>query len=1073
MGSAQTAIAIDPSNTNHLVLAGEHQGVGVSFDAGATWTPAQGLSNFEMGDITFDSAGVVWVGTYGGPAKSIDGGLNFTMVASWPRSSVWQDHTPANRRVEKIIVDPTNNNHLFAFNGNQRDLEGNESAGAMLLQPDGSYKHFQSGAVVTPPPSDGQVWESVDGGVNWTLKGDVKAAPVSYVVLDSAAAFAGTFGTMLVATNMGLYRSADSAATWTRIRTDRIRSVVTHPTDPLKAWAATDTGLIKTADGGLTWQALPSGPTPNLPTWRYSIVAISKSNPLVMYASAGFPIETGTHSNFRSTDGGVTWVDFGVGNFGLNGYESIYRSFNDFTNGISIDPTNPNRVIGLNFEDVVETTDGGSTWHSIVATKLSSGKWKGRGFGGAFGTWIGFSDTNPNLVSFSGLDGFNPMVSADGGASYSRPPASYNDNPYYGAVQTDYQPDEVMWTLRGQWYYGYEGVVRVADGGEGAGQLLAGTGGLPAKTFNSTAISLVALTNGAIANIGGLLYRTVNAGSTWTNFAPSGCASPGRLVRAWQSWTHIYLGCDNSILETFDGGVTWAAMVGSPGAGGRDNRLSSGPQGVVVAHRNDPTRIEVFKANKWSTIAIPQYPGMEGIMAAAMDSANPNTIVAAPDAVSVTGQTSSPGALVTQDGGVTWRAIKDGLAVYRFHSLSADPHHPGVFIAGTGGGGFYKIDLGPGIPPATSFVPTVPLRLLDTRQGGVGVKVTAGTVYELQVGGVSGLPASLNAVVLSVTVDAPAAPGFVTVFPCGQPLPNASTLNFAAGQSTANSATIGTSNDGRVCFFTSATTHLIVDVNGYYPLLSPYVALAPSRLLDSRSGGSTVDGVSAGIGTRTAGSVTEVQVGGRASVPTNAAAVLLNVTVDGPAAGGFLTVYPCGQPVPNASNLNFSAGQTTANAVSVALGTAGLVCVATSASTNVLLDVTGYHTSTSTYIPAATPARILDSRPGGSTIDHLSEGIGLRGSTSITELQVSGRAGVPTNARAVVLNVTVTGPTGSGFLTVYPCGQPLPDASNLNHVARQTTANSVTVSVGVGGKVCVYTYAETHLIADLSGYFPA
>ena len=49
-------------------------------------------------------------------------------------------------------------------------------------------------------------------------------------------------------------------------------------------------------------------------------------------------------------------------------------------------------------------------------------------------------------------------------------------------------------------------------------------------------------------------------------------------------------------------------------------------------------------------------------------------------------------------------------------------------------------------------------------------------------------------------------------------------------------------------------------------------------------------------------------------------------------------------------------------------------------------------------------------------------------------LQVTGRGAVPGDATAVVLNVTVTQPLGSGFVTVYPCGDPRPLASNLNFV---------------------------------------
>ena len=70
---------------------------------------------------------------------------------------------------------------------------------------------------------------------------------------------------------------------------------------------------------------------------------------------------------------------------------------------------------------------------------------------------------------------------------------------------------------------------------------------------------------------------------------------------------------------------------------------------------------------------------------------------------------------------------------------------------------------------------------------------------------------------------------------------------------------------------------------------------------------------------------------------------------------------------------------------------------------------------------------------------------------SARELLVVGQGGVPLDATAVVLNVTVDGPEGSGFVTVFPCGGLLPLASNVNFVAGQTVANAVTVTVGVVG----------------------
>ena len=73
-----------------------------------------------------------------------------------------------------------------------------------------------------------------------------------------------------------------------------------------------------------------------------------------------------------------------------------------------------------------------------------------------------------------------------------------------------------------------------------------------------------------------------------------------------------------------------------------------------------------------------------------------------------------------------------------------------------------------------------------------------------------------------------------------------------------------------------------------------------------------------------------------------------------------------------------------------------------------------------------TPTRLADSRPGEATIDGVLAGGGARAAGSVTTVPVGGRAGVPTNAIAVAVNVTVTQATGPGYATVYPCGTPPP-----------------------------------------------
>ena len=80
----------------------------------------------------------------------------------------------------------------------------------------------------------------------------------------------------------------------------------------------------------------------------------------------------------------------------------------------------------------------------------------------------------------------------------------------------------------------------------------------------------------------------------------------------------------------------------------------------------------------------------------------------------------------------------------------------------------------------------------------------------------------------------------------------------------------------------------------------------------------------------------------------------MNVTVVSPSAAGFLTVFPTGTALPNASNLNFAAGQTVPNLVVARLGGGGQVDVMLSAGTaDLLLDVVGWFGSAATPLPGS------------------------------------------------------------------------------------------------------------------------
>jgi LPXTG-site transpeptidase (sortase) family protein len=110
------------------------------------------------------------------------------------------------------------------------------------------------------------------------------------------------------------------------------------------------------------------------------------------------------------------------------------------------------------------------------------------------------------------------------------------------------------------------------------------------------------------------------------------------------------------------------------------------------------------------------------------------------------------------------------------------------------------------------------------------------------------------------------------------------------------------------------------------------------------------------------------------------------------------------------------------------------------------------------------PARLVDTRKGlGATTP---------GDNGTITVQITGQAGIPADATAVVLNVTATETTAPGFVTAYPAGQALPLASNLNpERPKQNLPNLVTVPIGVNGQVSVFTLTKADILVDAFGYY--
>jgi len=380
----------------------------------------------------------------------------------------------------------------------------------------------------------------------------------------------------------------------------------------------------------------------------------------------------------------------------------------------------------------------------------------------------------------------------------------------------------------------------------------------------------------------------------------------------------------------------------------------------------------------------------------------------------------------------------------------------------------------------STYVPVIPTRVLDTRKGTGAPKAKLGSEGVLPVNVVQGvtLPAgmgTITAVVMNVTVTNPTAGGNVSAYPAGKALPATSNLNFSAGETVPNLVTVRVGSGDIVDLHNDSpgSTDLIADVQGYYVASTTgdyYLPYTPQRILDTRKA-TGASGPVAANGTVSLSVPKCVSGSGSTQVTATAAAVALNVTVTGPTISGHLTAYPDGTTPPNSSNLNFLTGETVPNLVIVKVGADGKVDLqnASSGTVQLVADLEGCYSTLGDAFAPIDPYRSLDTRNGTGQFLNEPEAVGADSSANWNP-STPPIDGDSQGAAGVVMNVTVTQPKAGGYITAYPGGSSMPNASNLNFSAGETVPNLVMLP---GSQPVLYNNSKgtTQLIADFYGYF--
>jgi hypothetical protein len=317
------------------------------------------------------------------------------------------------------------------------------------------------------------------------------------------------------------------------------------------------------------------------------------------------------------------------------------------------------------------------------------------------------------------------------------------------------------------------------------------------------------------------------------------------------------------------------------------------------------------------------------------------------------------------------------------------------------------------------------------------------------------------AVALNLTATGGEDRGNLSVWPCHEPAPATSVLNFGPVAAVANMAIVGYGTGG-VCIRSSRAVHVVVDVVASFTPHDEVNGITPQRLIDTRRDGPRLRG----------GEIRRIRIGGSPGIPTAAAAAALNLTVIDPDGDGYAVAFPCdggsnGGDAPMSSTMNFRRGDRVAGFTIAALSTMD-VCVRANVDTDLIVDSFAWM-SPEAGLRALDPTRLFDSRRAVTAN-------GIDSETTV-RVGVAGRGGVPHDATAVVVTVTTTEATSTGYVTAWSCDDQRPLASVVNPQPNRSRANLTLVGLSNdGGEICLFVKTRDNspldLVVDVVGWTP-
>jgi photosystem II stability/assembly factor-like uncharacterized protein len=303
---------------------------------------------------------IVWAGSSsGGIWRTTNGGQSWEPMTDELPSMIISD----------IEVNPNNRDVILAGTGNDKFLAISLGYGVGVLK----------------STDGGQTWYQT--GFNYPLDQFVSVLKILWKP--------GSADSVYLAASNGIWLSTDAGDNWSLLRTGRCCSMVIDVQSPNNLYAVIRaSGVYKSTDAGVTWSIMTNG-LPQGSNIGFSAIAISESDPNILYASISDENTFESLGLFKSTDTGNSWNEITNAPNALCLPNAPTQCFGWFVNVISISPFDPELIFygGLT---LWRSSNGGTSWSQLDVYSSPTPNYPGRTY---VDQWdVGFHPTNPDIV---------------------------------------------------------------------------------------------------------------------------------------------------------------------------------------------------------------------------------------------------------------------------------------------------------------------------------------------------------------------------------------------------------------------------------------------------------------------------------------------------------------------------------------------------------------------------------------------------------------------------------------------------------------------------------------------------